>query len=548
MSTMLRLPTMLAPAASLVLAVVLTAAAAHAADDHYVEILRKYGIEPTADSIGAYLESLHPTQDALREYRNWIAQLGDDDFRRREAALKQLLRSPVSSVELLRQAAAGNDAEVAYRAKLVLEQGNDRWAQLLHAVYCVVREREIRGLVPAILGAAKYHPSDHVRHAAHGALKATVRPEDSALLVSALGSDNAEVRFAAIDAFGVVADDDAMNFLRQLLDDQQPAIRLAAARALADRGDRACLAPLTELLSSADVRVRNDSLRILRGLTGQQFGLRSYDDAESREQALRQWRDWVAAKGATAKLTFPVKFGPVELGRTIICRAAQHEVIELDEQGKQVWQQGELQYPWRAVGLPNGHRLVASYNGRFAAEFDAQGKEVWRKDELPGGPHSVTRLENGNTLLACSDSHEVVEITPNGETAWSIHIDGRPTDAVRLEDGRTLIVLKNGSRVVEVDRDGKVLWEIPNLQWPNTAQRLENGNTLIAEVQADRVVEFDRGGKVVWSHTINAPYDAQRLANGNTLIAQNSLVTIIDPAGKVIWSHATTGDTRVSRY
>ena len=49
--------------------------------------------------------------------------------------------------------------------------------------------------------------------------------------------------------------------------------------------------------------------------------------------------------------------------------------------------------------LDNGHFLVAHYGPQCVTEYDMNGKVVWNLD-VPGGPHSLTRLPNGHTLIA----------------------------------------------------------------------------------------------------------------------------------------------------
>ena len=52
--------------------------------------------------------------------------------------------------------------------------------------------------------------------------------------------------------------------------------------------------------------------------------------------------------------------------------------------------------------LDNGHFLVAHYGPQCVTEYDMNGKVVWNLD-VPGGPHSLTRLSNGHTLIAVAD-------------------------------------------------------------------------------------------------------------------------------------------------
>ena len=59
-------------------------------------------------------------------------------------------------------------------------------------------------------------------------------------------------------------------------------------------------------------------------------------------------------------------------------------------------------YMRNARQLANGNYLVAHYGEQVVREYDPQGKMV-REIPAPGGPHSVIRLPNGNTLIACGD-------------------------------------------------------------------------------------------------------------------------------------------------
>src|SRR5688572_8101833 len=89
---------------------------------------------------------------------------------------------------------------------------------------------------------------------------------------------------------------------------------------------------------------------------------------------------------------------------------SQNKVVEYDADRNKVWELNNVNQPWGADGLPNGHRLICSYNGQFVAEYDESGKEVWRKDGLPGFASHAHRLDDGNTLVACSNVNKVIEI------------------------------------------------------------------------------------------------------------------------------------------
>ena len=87
-----------------------------------------------------------------------------------------------------------------------------------------------------------------------------------------------------------------------------------------------------------------------------------------------------------------------------------------------------------------------------------------------------------------------------------------PFTAIRLENGNTLIGCTNGNRVIEVDGEGKIVWSVDNDDLGEALiddacgiQRLPNGNTVISSYHAsgDRVKLFEvtPDKKVVWRYS-----------------------------------------------
>jgi hypothetical protein len=342
--------------------------------------------------------------------------------------------------------------------------------------------------------------------------------------------------------------DGAGNVLAELLTDGSDHVKSEAAWALGNVGDRRALTAFGELLDSDDIKVRVSSVQALRALTGKRFKYSAYDDREVRAGGVKEWQDWIAGDGQTAKLEFPIREGAFMLGRTLICYYSKNQVIELNAAGEEVWKH-EVPYAWGCQGLPDGHRLIASYSGRFVAEFDDEGREVWKKSGLPGAPFSVQRLDDGNTLVTCSDSQKVIEIAPDKSLVWEVTLEGRPMDARRLDNGNTLVALQTIGKVVEIDRSGKVVWEAYEQSGALSASRLDNGNTLICRSGNNMVVEINREGEIVWAQReLRNPYDAQRLPNGNTLIADFIGVREVNPKGEVVWQRDGQGASRVHRY
>ena len=142
---------------------------------------------------------------------------------------------------------------------------------------------------------------------------------------------------AAVGALAAVLENDAASVMRPLLGDDDARVKLAAARALADRGDRACLTTLVDLLSAPDVRVRHGSASLLRALTGQSSEFAAWLEPRTQEAPIREWRQWVAQSAATATLHYPVRGAEPETGRTLLCLYSRNEVVELDAAGRRTF-------------------------------------------------------------------------------------------------------------------------------------------------------------------------------------------------------------------
>jgi hypothetical protein len=398
-----------------------------------------------------------------------------------------------------------------------------------------------------VLDAIPYCSQTYVREEAVRAVKATARPEDAEVIKAALDRPDPQTQQVALEALehllGQAADAELLPFLKS--EDEQT--KFVAARALGNHGNRQALPVLVDLLAAKDLEVRARTADTLRLLTGERFAFVAYDAEQKRAAARRKWLDWVANNAESANLNFPLPDGPVLQGHTLICNYSLKKVIELDANHKEVWSQ-ELVGAWGCQGLANGHRLITSYSQRMILEYDMAGKEVWKKQNLPGLPYSVERLENGNTLVTCSNN-QVIEYAPNGNIAWQQTLNGTPRDAQRLENGNTLVVLYSTQELVEIDREGKTIWRAANMQRPMCAQRLDNGNTLVCQSAGQRLVEIDRKGDVVWSLNVQLSiYDAQRLPNGNTLVVGSTGATEFDSAGKQVWQFNQPGMRGIHRF
>jgi hypothetical protein len=543
--SVLALPSARALCASLLLLTIVESVARAADDSAAAARLAEFGIEPTSASIGAYFASLQPTPERKREIAGWIAQLDSEQFAAREEAGRKLRQQLGGTGPLLAEAIAGDNPEIRWRAREILNESSRESRLVLGAALSVIRHRKLPGRAADVFAILPLCDGEPLRRAARSAIAATSRPEDVPLLVAQLAAVDPDARRAALAGIAAVAPRRAIPAAVAQLADGDPQVQLSAARVLAAPGEhtaarRQVLAPLVRLLEAEKIEDRAAAAQLLRVLVGREkfdseLPYRPYAAPPEKAQQIAAWKAWLVTEGPTAMLQTLHSTEPALLGRMLLCDHGKNLLIEFDEEGVARWEQPVGQQPWACQGLPSGHRLVGSYNDRAVVEYDDAGKEIWRTDALPGGPTSIERLEDGNTLIACTDAEEVVEVAPDKEIVWRARLTGRPVDARRLESGNTLVTLQNANRVVEIDPAGKEVWEVGGLASPFSAERLDSGNTLVCSLGHNKVREFDAAGRVVWEKGSFAnAYSAQRLPSGNTLVVDSTGVTEIDAEGEVV--------------
>jgi len=166
----------------------------------------------------------------------------------------------------------------------------------------------------------------------------------------------------------------------------------------------------------------------------------------------------------------------------------------------------------------------------------------------------------GNTLI----SHNLREVTPDGDILWSFEQDNKITyDAERLPNGNYLFSIGDllkvgpeyGNNIIEMTPDYVEIWNYSIVGYnPHDVDKLQNGNYLIADMSQDRIIEVNFEKEIVWEWRaidyLVAPdpipeedwthlNDVDRLPNGNTLITLRNYDSIIEinPAGDIIWQY-----------
>lgn len=212
----------------------------------------------------------------------------------------------------------------------------------------------------------------------------------------------------------------------------------------------------------------------------------------------------------------------------------QNRLVELDADGKMVWEHKPPSLCVIFEVLKNGHILIG-YGGKPTGvqEIGIQHKVVW--DYISQSPQVLgcSRLPNGNTLIAeqgpcqaveVDAQGKVVHITPLTTSVKPYHLQVR--NVHKLPNGNILSAHEGEGAAREVDPTGKVVWEYTGVENVNDAQRLKNGHTLISCGTQKRVIEVTRDGKIVWEFgAADAPElnlvwvsSVQVLKSGNLLV------------------------------
>ncbi len=169
-------------------------------------------------------------------------------------------------------------------------------------------------------------------------------------------------------------------------------------------------------------------------------------------------------------------------GNTFVGECSAGRLLEIAPNGEIVFElrllpegkDGGHLYMRNARKLANGNYLVALSGDEVVREYAPDGTVV-KEFAAPGGPHSVVRLPNGNTLIACGDKQKaasVFEVDPDGKEVWKIAHDELPGISLkfmaglhRLPNGNTVMSnwvghgeFGKAPHLIEVTPDKKVVW------------------------------------------------------------------------------------------
>ena len=433
------------------LAMLVSLSAVHAenpeqlAADQYA--LRMASIEIEDGPLLEYFKNRTLFDDDLPKAKELVRKLGDEVFIERNRATNNLIAMGPTVRPLLREALAGEDAEVIRRATNCLEAiDRNLKPELTMAAARMLARRKPAAASKALLDFLPFAEdemvADEVRNALVGLALHDGKPDP---VLSEGTSDKLTVkRAAAVHALlrgKAIPPAEGRKFLA----DREVSVRLAAALALTQREDKESVAPLIALLTELPREQAWQVEDVLCRLAGDKAPAVSLgDDDATRKRCRDAWADWWTKNSSTVDLKL---LGEAQrmLGFTLVTTVNnqnQGKVYEIGLDGKVRWKIDGLSFPIDAQALPGDRVLIAEMNGNRVTERDLKGKIItsWSMQM----PLACQRLPNGNTFIVGRNG--MVEYDRNKKEAFKYNRnDFGIFGGVKLRNGEYGIVTSFGT-------------------------------------------------------------------------------------------------------
>ncbi len=412
----------------------------------HMQVLRDAGIEPTAAGVRACLQAFPIEPAGGQEWRGQvealIVQLGDPSWQVREAATAKLLQLSDVPADMLRDAASSGDLEIAARAQHIMQARQagvssmeDALQRQLAAALAVIELQQIEGLADPILRVLPVLAEPYLFEAGCRALAATANDDDAETLRPWLSGRRAAERLTAAMVLASRGPEQLREVWSPLLQDPDETVRLAAARALVQTGDRAALPVLVALLNSADARVWVQSNGLLNAVSGNNAMMKIWRNANPRvhesirENLVQTWGVWLMGE--------PPLVPEPRWGIDLNAFAA---IVRLQSSGfnagnrTDVWVNGRhLVGGGGDMKLKRGLALLA-FDGDelvLANSYDTFASA----DDTAAFVQAIAALPEGTLVVVAARDDAATNFTPEGQAALN-SVGGR----IVLNDGNNVMV------------------------------------------------------------------------------------------------------------
>lgn len=270
-------------------------------------VIKEAGVGSDEAALLAYFKDRTLTDDGLKRAATLVKLLGDDDVKVREKAGRELLATGPNALPLLRKASASGNAEIARRAKELmepLEKAAQTEQLVVIAAARLLTEFGPQSSASVLLAYTGTLEDDAVEDAVFRALLAICVKDGNPdlLIIEAAGSRLPGQRAAA--AFVLGRGKEAGRYLDKLVRDDNLRVRFHAAMGMARAGQRKAVPVLIALLTDASLSQAwriEESLEILADYKAPRAILGG-GSAAARKASRLAWEGWWAKYGAKADL------------------------------------------------------------------------------------------------------------------------------------------------------------------------------------------------------------------------------------------------------
>jgi len=521
-------------------------------------ILRDVGFDPLSKDYKDSVKGLFLDSDQLENALSLIADLDNDDFRKRNEASKKLAMIEAPIEHMLSESRKDSTIEMARRVQGILNVRIQK--RLTDALYhASVRSGE--GSSPGSLESlmiisSTFDPETYwelMRSLEIAAVKASVE-QDRGLLEEGLSNRSQAVRELCSFALGYLG-------IERASEPEDPEMTdvmiLANARGRSAAGRKGVAKILLGLLLSDNIRVRHESGSLLRVLFQTDLGFAAYDSPDLRDKARERWSNYINSKEDESH--WPVFMGMSSRGqfRVIVGKADNKggAALSYTTSGKKldnnrlvesisntVSDRMAFDYVVRNVVVSGGPELESK-----VAVFSLNGTELWTVSGVPAGAGAAL-LPGGNMAIASGLNVRVIDLFGNPVRSWKMR--SRMDSFFCLRPGRFMCAHTDEGTIAEYDIEGRQVWEVSGMIRPRNAFRLENGNILVvvdgeSDAEEEKVtsslvqlLELSPDGQRVLLRIqpkgVKTISSSARLPNGNTLVGTEKGLAEYTPDGYAI--------------
>jgi hypothetical protein len=521
-------------------------------------ILRDIGFDPLSKDYKDRVKGLFLDSDQLENALSLIADLDNDDFRKRNEASKKLAMIEAPIEHMLSESRKDSTIEMARRVQGILNvRIKKRLIDVLYHASVRSGENSAPSSLESLMILASTFDSvtywELMRALEMAAVKVSVK-QDRDLLEKGLSNGSQSVREICSFVLGYLG---MGRGSETEASDPDDILILANARGRSAAGREGVAKILLGLLSSDNIRVRQESGALLRIIFQTDLGFAAYDSPDVREQAKDRWSNYI--NGKQDEPHWPVFLGMSSRGQfQVIVGKADTKggaALSYTTSGKKIDNVGlaasissavsdrmAFDYAAGNVVVSGGSELESK-----VAVFSLNGTELWAVSGVPAGAGAAL-FPGGKIAIASGFNVRVIDLFGNPVRSWKM--PSKMDSFSRLRPGRFLCSHADEGTIVEYDSDGKQIWKVSGMNRPRNVFRLENGNILIvvdAESKGEEekatssqveLLELSPDGQQtllrIQPKGVKTISSSARLPNGNTLVGTEKGLAEYTPDGYAI--------------